>query len=303
MSSTNQGPEYLKAEKEYLNSEKMDDKVYWLEQMIKECPKHKSSENMLRELRTRLKKLREKAEVGKKRAGGKKGIRKEGFQFVLLGKTNVGKSLLLSKLTHASPKVAAYMFTTKAPEIGTFFYDGVKAQVVDAPSVGDENFDVGLVNNADCLLIVVEDLKELKELEKAMSRNEGSRLVVVNKIDKLGESGRRKLRDRIKSKRVRGLMVSAKSGDGLDDLKGMMFGETGFIRVYLKEPGKTVNKKKPLVLKAGATVRDVGEGIFKGFSKTVSEVRLTGPSGKFPNQRIGLSHKVKDRDVVEFHTR
>src|SRR3990167_2096493 len=123
--------EYLNAEKEYLNAQSIRDRIYWLEEMIKKAPKHKSSDNFLSELKKRLKKLREKDEVAKKKSGGKKGIRKEGFQFALVGKTNSGKSLLLSRLTNAQSLVANYKFTTKEPEVGTFEYDGVKAQVVD----------------------------------------------------------------------------------------------------------------------------------------------------------------------------
>ena len=70
----------------------------------------------------------------------------------------------------------------------------------------------------------------------------------------------------------------------------------------MKEPGKSV-KSEPMVLKQGSTVCDVAEGIFKGFSRTVVETRVTGPSGKFSNQRVGMGHEVKDKDVVEFHTR
>jgi hypothetical protein len=298
----NANHEFLSAEKSYLNSKSLEDKIYWLEEMIKAAPKHKGSENLLKELRIRLKKFKEKAEKAGKKSGGKQGIRKEGFQFVLLGKTNVGKSLLLSKLTNASPKVGEYQFTTKHPEIGTFYFKGISAQMIDVPSIGSENFDTGLVNNADCLLIVLENLEELKEIEEIAKRNRGKKLVVVNKIDRLGEHEKKKLIARMKSKKVEGVIVSAETKEGIDKLKQKLFDKTGMIRIYLKEPGKA-KEEKPMVLKAGATVKDVGEHIFKGFSKTVRETRITGPSSKFPNQKVGLGHEVKDKDVVEFHTR
>ncbi|RMD66154.1 GTP-binding protein HSR1, partial [Candidatus Pacearchaeota archaeon] len=62
----NAGPEYLKAEKEYLKAKDIDEKIYWLEEMIRRAPKHKGAENLLAELRSRLKKLREKAERARK---------------------------------------------------------------------------------------------------------------------------------------------------------------------------------------------------------------------------------------------
>ena len=43
---------FFTAEKKYLSAESLEDKVFYLEEMIREAPKHKSSENLLKELRT-----------------------------------------------------------------------------------------------------------------------------------------------------------------------------------------------------------------------------------------------------------
>lgn len=298
----NASHEFFSAEKAYLNAEKLEDKIFYLEEMIKTAPKHKGSENLLAELRVRLKKFREKAEKSSKKSGGKRGIRKEGFQFAIVGKTNVGKSTLLSKITNATPLIANYQFTTVHPEIGTFFYQGIKAQVIDSPAFGSEYFDVGLTNTADCILILVDKVEDLPDLEQYLTRVRGKRIILVNKIDLLTENELRKLKDKIKSKRIRGIAISAQTGENLEELKQMMIAETGMIRIYLKEPGKPP-KDQPMVLKEGASLKEVAEGIFKGFAKTVRETRITGPSSKFPNQKVGLTHIVKDKDVVEFHTR
>src|SRR3989338_4327279 len=113
----NAGHEYFTVEGKYLAAQTLEEKIYWLEEMIKKAPKHKSSENFVAELKTRLKKFREKAEKAAKKSGGKKGVRKEGFQFVLVGKTNSGKSLLLSKLTNAFQIVSEFKFTTRSPNL------------------------------------------------------------------------------------------------------------------------------------------------------------------------------------------
>ena len=47
----NAHPEYFKVEKEYLNAQTIEDKIYWLEELIRVAPKHKGSENLLAELR------------------------------------------------------------------------------------------------------------------------------------------------------------------------------------------------------------------------------------------------------------
>ena len=56
-------------------------------------------------------------------------------------------------------------------------------------------------------------------------------------------------------------------------------------------------------MKKDSTVYDVAEKILKGFSKTVAETKIWGPSSKFAGQKVGLKHKLKDLDVVEFKTR
>lgn len=97
MASTNQSPFYIKAEKNFLGAGTPEDKIKFLEEMIKECPKHKSSEKMLANLKTRYKKL--KAQLEKSKKSGKSsrvGIKKEDMQAAILGKTNSGKSSLIN---------------------------------------------------------------------------------------------------------------------------------------------------------------------------------------------------------------
>ncbi len=299
----NAGYEYLEAEKVYLRAQTLEEKILALEEMIRTCPAHKGAENLRAELRRRLKKFKEKQETAKKTGKtSKKSIKKEGFQFVLIGKTNSGKSMLLGRITNAKSNVGDYPFTTKEPVIGTFAFGGVKAQVIDMPSLGGGGFDVGITNTADCLLIIVEKLEDINDIEKELNRARGKRIIVINKIDLLDDRERRKLEDRIKSKRINGIAISALNGEGIDKLKEKIFLEMGVIRVYTKEPGKTASKD-PVVLKDGAIVKDVAENIRKGFYLTIRETRLTGPSGKFPNQRVGLNHLLKDRDIVEFHVK
>lgn len=293
--------EYFEAEKRYLAAQTLDDKIVALEEMIRKAPKHKGAENLLAELKTRLKKFREKSERVKKGGGGKKGIKKEGYQVVLLGLTNSGKSALLSVLTNARPLVGPTMFTTRAPELGTMDYDGVKAQIVDTPSVGVSFFDIGLINNADCVLKVVERLEDLPQLEPSLARATGKKIIVVTKIDLLSTEERRKLIERCRAKRIHALFVSSITKEGVIDLKRTIFESMNVIRVYMKEPGKKV-AAVPGVFPLRSTVKDVAESIFHGFAARIKETRVTGPSAKFAHQKVGLAHVLQDKDVIEFHT-
>lgn len=298
----NAGYEFFEAEKKYFAAQTFEQKKAALEEMIKTAPKHKSSEKFVAELKNRLKKMIEKQEKSKKVGkSSKKGIKKEGFQCVLVGLTNSGKSALLAKLTNAKPRIDSYPFTTKFPEVGSMNYNGVKAQIVDIPSIGSENFDIGTVNTADCLIVVIENLENLEKVNQNLIKSYGKKIIVVNKSDLLSEEQLRKLKERIKSKKLDAIVASCITGEGIEEIKERIFKSMDAIRVYTKEPGK-LRSNIPIVLPQRSTVKEVAESILKGFSKRVKETRLTGPSSKFSNQKVGLDHVLKDLDIVEFHT-
>ena len=299
----NAGYEYYNAEKVYLEAKTLPEKILALEELIKVAPKHKSSENLLKELRTRLRKLKEKQEKSKKIGKPtKKGIRKEHFQCVLLGLPNSGKSSLLAKLTNARPKISPYSFTTSYPEIGTMDYQGVKAQIIDLPSIGSESLDQGMINTADCLLIVIENLSDLQKTSTYLAKANGSKIIILNKSDFLSNEEKRKLEATFKSKKLPGILVSTITNQNIEQLKELIFRQMHVIRIYTKEPGKP-STKEPIVLPENSTVKNVAESILKGFSSKIKETKITGPSSKFPNQIVSLSHICKDLDIIEFHTR
>lgn len=299
----NAGYEYANAEKLYAAAKTVEEKAKALEEMIRAAPKHKSSEKFVAELKNRLRRLLEKQEKAKK--VGKttfKAVRKEGFQCVLVGLTNSGKSSLLTKLTNAKPKISENRFTTKEPEIGTLEYKGFRAQVIDLPSAGSEFFDLGIINTADCIIIVIEKLEHLENIKQSLSKAYGKQIIAINKSDLLSEEEKRKLKDKIKSKKLDAILISVINNEGIEELKDKIIATMPLIRVYTKEPGKPASNN-PMILKIGATVKDAAESILKGFSNKVKETKVTGPSSKFPNQKVGLSHVLKDLDIIEFHTK
>ncbi len=296
----NVSAEYTAVERTYLAATSDEEKLVALQEMIKYMPKHKSAESLRKNIRTRYKKLKEKIEKKKKSRGRKEGIRKEGTQVVLIGFTNSGKSSLLSSLTHATPKIASYEFTTKLSIVGTLDYEGVRFQIIDLPAINYETFDQGLANTADILLLVTTSISDLEEILPFLEKSTGKKIIVFNKSDFLSEKDKRKLSETLKSKRYDFCIISCKTGEGIEDLKNKLLENSDVIRIYTKQPHKPVDKE-PVTMKPPVTVQDVAEKILKKGIK-IKEVRVTGPSSKFPKQKVGLSHKLKDKDVVEFHT-
>ncbi len=298
----NAGYEYVNAEKAYLEAKTPDDKIRCLEEMIRTAPKHKGSENLVAGLRLRMKKFKEAQEKNKKVGkSSHQSVKKEGFQVALLGPPNSGKSSLLAALTNAKPKISENPFTTYAPELGTMNHLGVKAQIVDLPSIGSESFDMGIINTADLIILVLESLSELASISSLLSRSTGKRLIVISKSDLFTEEKMRKLQETVKSKKLNAVIVSSIFGDNINLLKEKIFLSMNAIRVYTKEPGKSPSNQ-PILLPENSMVKVAAEAIYKGFSAKIRETRITGPSSKFSNQKVGLSHILKDKDIVEFHT-
>ena len=299
MASTNQSPEYQKAEQKYLNAQTSEEQIYWLEEMIRECPKHKSAESMLANLKTRLKKFKEKQEKNKKKSKGKPGIRKADLQAVLVGFTNSGKSSILKAITNANPLISEFPFTTQEPEVGMMDYDNVPIQIIDLPSLKSENFDIGIVNTTNIILIVITKIEEIKQIQEQLLRSKGKQIIVFNKIDYLNENEKRKITENLRSKKYNFVLISTKTNEGIEELKEKIFNNLEVLRIYTKEPGKPASKE-PMIMKPNSVVKDVAEKIKKGLSLKIKQTIITGPSSKFPNQQVGLNHKLKDKDIVEF---
>ncbi|MEM3526556.1 MAG: TGS domain-containing protein, partial [Candidatus Jordarchaeaceae archaeon] len=78
------------------------------------------------------------------------------------------------------------------------------------------------------------------------------------------------------------------------------FKSLNVIRIYTREPGSTVSEK-PLVIKKGATVKDVAKKLHSRFIKNFKYARIYGKSVKFDGERVGLDHVVEDNDIVQFY--
>jgi len=114
------------------------------------------------------------------------------------------------------------------------------------------------------------------------------------------EQEKRKIRARLKSQRYNFVLISCKTKEGLKELKDKLIENSGLIRVYTKQPHKPADFE-PVLMNPNPTIEDLAHKIFHSNLK-IREVRITGPSSKFQNQKVGLKHELKDKDIVEFHT-
>jgi len=296
-------PEYVKAEKEFYEANNVEDQLFALERMISHAPAHKGAENLRQQLTTRRKKL--EAQLEKKKKVGKVtkvGIRKEDMQAVLIGKTLSGKSSLINNLTNTKIKTSHNEFNTKKPEIAMMKHKTTQIQLIENPAINSQYYDRGIPHTADTIILVVEKIKDIEELLKETNKHPGKKIIVFNKIDLLEENQKRKINATLQSKKYNFILISNYTLEGIEELKEKIFSSFDILRVYTKEPGKE-KSNRPMIMKPGAMVKDIAEKILKGFSQKIKETRIYGPSAKFLGQTVGLKHKLKDLDVVEFKTK
>jgi ribosome-interacting GTPase 1 len=323
--SANLPPEYFEAEKDFKSAKTTGQKIEALERMLATIPRHKGTEKLQADLKRRLSKLRtgpERRPVS--RAGLIHHVEKEGAgQVVLIGPPNGGKSQLLRSLTHATPEVADYPFTTRAPLPGMMTFEDVQIQLVDLPAVHadfPESWLYQSIRNADAALLVVDlsdpDLLEdlemtLAEMCKAKVRLGGGpipapgrvaleTLLIGNKTEEVGADDDVEILRELYGASFTILPVSAVSGHGLAELRHAVFDLLHLIRVYTKAPGKKPELAMPYVLRGGSCLMDLAALVHHDFVTQLKFARVWG-HGRFEGQMIDRDYVLADKDVIELH--
>jgi GTPase len=161
----------------------------------------------------------------------------------LVGYPNAGKSTLLGQLSAARPKVAAYPFTTRHPQVGTVVFDATHAiRVADVPGLlKDAHKGVGLghdflrhIERTQFLLYVIDmaGIDGRKPAEDFLSLREELRLynselagrpywVLANKMDE--PVARKNLAAFKRKTKEQPLELSAELGEGVPELKTRLF--------------------------------------------------------------------------------
>jgi ribosome-interacting GTPase 1 len=245
---------------------------------------------------------------------------------VIVGPPNAGKSAILAAVTNAHPEVAAYPFTTRAPQPGIMAYEDVRIQLVDLPPITADFFEPwvpGLVRSADAALLVVDlasddvaddaetVLARLAEVHTELvgtlpydvedeSIQHVKTLMVANKTDADGALDRLEIVRDWFSPRFPILPISAQRGEGLDALRLGSYDLLGVMRVYTKLPGKPPDRTKPFTIPIGGTVLDLAREIHRDFEHSLKFARVWG-TGVFEGQTVKRDHELHDTDVVELH--
>ncbi|MCJ7606204.1 MAG: 50S ribosome-binding GTPase, partial [Dehalococcoidales bacterium] len=255
-------PDYLAADKQFRAAKTTPEKITCLEEMLSVMPKHKGTDHLRAELRTRLAKLTQLLDKKAATQRASMMIEKTGAaQIAVIGLPNAGKSQLVARLTKATPVVAAYPFSTHNALPGMMEFENIQIQLIDTPPLSDhppEWWLIDIIKRADGLFLVV-DLSQDPEVEadaligKLAEKRIGidtetecqegespvvhkKALLVGNKKD-LDTDGRnyRALHDGYAD--ILPVIAVSALGEGLEEFRVKIFEMMDIIRVYTKPPG------------------------------------------------------------------
>jgi len=318
-------PQYLEAEKNYRAAKTTQEKIAWLEEMLAVMPKHKGTDHLRAELRTRLATLTKSVDKKAATQHATTKIEKAGAaQIAVIGPPNTGKSQIVATTTNARPVVAAYPYTTQAAMPGMMHFENVQIQLVDTPPIGEQPPEWWLLNiirRADALVVVVDlshdalvqandivtvlqdkniELGKADEPEDAQESilSYKKALLVGNKADlDYGGNSYRALQEAFRAKLP---TVAITATGNLDEFKKEVFQLLDVIRVYTKTPGGKPDMTDPIVLERGSTLEMAAIAIHKSFARRMKYARVWG-SGKFDGVMVKRDHVLQDGDIIELH--
>ena len=318
-------PQYFEAEKRFREAKDPAEKIVALEDMLAIMPKHKGTDHLRAELRSRIAKL---TQMASKKTGAQRAsmmIEKEGAaQVAVIGLPNAGKSQFVASVTSASPTVAEYPFTTYAAIPAMMEFENIQIQLIDTPPLVPQAIEWWLppmLRRADALLIMVDLTSDpLSQVAAVMAQlgkmrigigdvnNNNAEMVLSRQKaliagNKLDLDGARKnlatLQDEY-GEHLPVVAISAKNGTGLEELKLKVYQVLDIIRVYTKMPGKKPDFADPIILDRGMTMADAAESVHKDFRAKLKYARVWG-SGKHDGIMVKRDHVLQDGDVIELH--
>ncbi len=328
--ATNLTPQYMEAEEEYKKAQAPDEKLACLKKMFQLVPKHKASERLQADLKTKMAELRDEIEHEKKnpkKVGVSYKFPKQGAgQYVIVGAPNAGKSRLLTRFTRATPEVAAYPFTTREPHVGMMDWQDVKVQLIDLPPITVDFMEAyvsSIVRAADAAILmldlgdddapftaetVLERLASVKTLlvgEKPAQIDDYSieyirTMLVANKIDLPGAQDRLDIIREMFGSKFPIHVISAEHGTGMEEMREAIYKFLNVIRVYTKLPGKPADMTSPFTCPIGSTLVEMAGLVHRDFTEQLKSARIWG-SGVHDGQSVGREHVLHDKDVVELH--
>jgi len=97
--------------------------------------------------------------------------------------------------------------------------------------------------------------------------------------------------------------VSAETSVNLTALKEELYKKLDLIRIYMRRRSGDTDFKEPMIVRNGSSVMEVCDKVHRRIKDEFRYAQIWGKSVKFGGQKVGLTHKLMDEDVLTLITR
>ncbi|MDA4124113.1 MAG: GTP-binding protein [Thaumarchaeota archaeon] len=125
-------------------------------------------------------------------------------------------------------------------------------------------------------------------------------LTVMNKIDLVNSGFTNELTRKLPYKFV---PISAEGDVNLQALREEIHRRLDFVRVYMRRRTGETDFEEPMIVKNGSTVLEVCGKVHRNMKDDFKYAQVWGKSVKFGGQRVGLTHRLMDQDVLTIITK
>ena len=125
-------------------------------------------------------------------------------------------------------------------------------------------------------------------------------LTVMNKIDLVNAGFTTELSRKLSYNFV---PVSAEADVNIKALREEIYKRLEFVRIYMRRRTGETDFEEPMVVRGGATIGDICDKVHRGMKDEFRYAQVWGKSAKFGGQRVGVTHRLMDQDVLTIVTK
>ena len=125
-------------------------------------------------------------------------------------------------------------------------------------------------------------------------------LTVMNKIDLVNAGFTTELTNILPYSFV---PISAEGEVNLRALREEIYKRLDFVRIYMRRRTGETDFEEPMVVRGGTTIGDICDKVHRSMRDDFRYAQVWGRSVKFGGQRVGITHRLMDQDVLTIITK